>query len=590
MWSSSATALTAFFLLSNSVSAITTTITQTTEVVYTTIQPAPQTKVVYTTVQAFQESEDGKVYLPAPPKPVSAAAISSKAPSISTKIPSGIFFSGYASGSGLPTGSGLHFGTGTGGIRPTGGIPRNNTYSTVTVRRIRTASGQSSASQSSTPNTLSAVIPPASSTKPTSVASLPKSSSTSATRASSTVAPKPASTGIPFLRGVNLGGWLVLEKWMNNEAFSGAFSSASDQFTFDQLPGAAAALEKHWSTFFTEDDIKTIAATGINALRIPIGFWAYDNTNTKYLKGADVYLEKAIGWARTAGLKVWVDCHGSPGSQNGFDNSGKAGAVDWQQSQNLDASISVLKTMATKYGSNKYADVVVGLQMVNEPVSWGNSKIETTQSWTEKAYNAVRAVTENKNMMIVMHDGFVGAGKWTDLATKIIGSGSKTAFGVDTHLYQVFNAEDKVLTQSQHITKACSWSNDLKNANKVMPTFVGEWSPATDICVNPDGSTTAGTSCSAKGCQCQSGDFDKWNDQMIEQVRRFTEAQLDVFESSSSGYFMWAAKGPGGWGFLNGIKKGVIPNPVTDRKYPGQCGGKKRREVRGNLGREAEAW
>lgn len=77
---------------------------------------------------------------------------------------------------------------------------------------------------------------------------------------------------------------------------------------------------------------------------------------------------------------------------------------------------------------------------------------------------------------------------------------------------------------------------------------------------------------------------------MVEQVRRFVEAQLDVFESSTSGYFMWSAKGPGGWGFLNGIKKGVIPNPVTERKYPGQCGGKKRREVRGSLGREAEAW
>ena len=124
-----------------------------------------------------------------------------------------------------------------------------------------------------------------------------------------------------------------------------------------------------------------------------------------------------------------------------------------------------------------------------------------------------------------------------------------------------------------------------------MPTYVGEWSAATNICVNPDGSTTAGTSCSVSGCQCQSADFDDWNDAMIEQVRRFVEAQMDVFESSSSGYFMWAAKGPGGWGFLNGIEKGVVPNPVTSRKYGGQCGGSsKRRAVRGTLGAKGEAF
>lgn len=50
---------------------------------------------------------------------------------------------------------------------------------------------------------------------------------------------------------------------------------------------------------------------------------ALDNTGTPYIsyglgQGADYYLEKAIGWAQTAGIRVWVDCHGSPGSQNGW--------------------------------------------------------------------------------------------------------------------------------------------------------------------------------------------------------------------------------------------------------------------------------
>jgi len=155
---------------------------------------------------------------------------------------------------------------------------------------------------------------------------------------------------------------------MNSDAFTGSFSSAVDQWTFDSLPDAVTALETHWSTFITQSDIQTLASTGLNALRIPIGFWAYDNTDTPYIQGADAYLEKAIEWARSAEMKVWVDCHGSPGSQNGFDNSGHQGDVEWQQTANLERSITVLKTMAAKYGAQEYADVVVGLELTNEPM------------------------------------------------------------------------------------------------------------------------------------------------------------------------------------------------------------------------------
>lgn len=377
-----------------------------------------------------------------------------------------------------------------------------------------------------------------------------------------------------------MGGWLVLEKWMDSDVFTSAFSNAADQYAFDSIPGASSALEQHWSTYFTESDIQSLAATGINALRIPIGYWAYNNTGTPYITGADAYLEKAISWARNAGMHVWVDCHGSPGSQNGFDNSGHAGSVDWQTTSNLAASISVLETMAKKYGSMEYADVVVGLEMTNEPISYGNNQFSITQSWAQEAYTAVKAQIQNPNLVVVMHDAFQGATAWTDVASSLIGTGKKT-FGVDTHLYQLYTDADNALTQAEHISKACGWSTDLAVSNAVMPTYVGEWSPATNICVNPDGSTTAGTSCSVSGCQCQSGNFDDLNEAMVKQMRMFVEAQLDVFESSSSGYFMWAAKGPGGWGFLNGIEKGVIPNPVTSRKYSSQCS---------SLGKRGSVW
>lgn len=131
-------------------------------------------------------------------------------------------------------------------------------------------------------------------------------------------------------------------------------------------------------------------------------------------------------------------------------------------------------------------------------------------------------------------------------------------------------------------------ANEIATANAVMPTYIGEWSAVTNICINSDGTTTADASCSTSGCQCQSTDFSQWNEVTIEQVRRYVEAQLDTFERSASGYFNGVLRDLGG--FLNGIANGAIPNPVTERRFLGQCGGKRRvrRDGLGGMGWEVK--
>jgi aryl-phospho-beta-D-glucosidase BglC (GH1 family) len=49
----------------------------------------------------------------------------------------------------------------------------------------------------------------------------------------------------------------------------------------------------------------------LNHVRIPIGYWAFDVSDGEpYVQGQLPYLDKAIGWAETYGLKVIVDLHG----------------------------------------------------------------------------------------------------------------------------------------------------------------------------------------------------------------------------------------------------------------------------------------
>ena len=57
----------------------------------------------------------------------------------------------------------------------------------------------------------------------------------------------------------------------------------------------------------------------LNHVRIPIGYWAYEVASGEpYIQGQYEYLLKAIGWAGKHGLKVIIDLHGVPGSQNGY--------------------------------------------------------------------------------------------------------------------------------------------------------------------------------------------------------------------------------------------------------------------------------
>ncbi|KAK5137094.1 hypothetical protein LTR08_001103 [Meristemomyces frigidus] len=376
------------------------------------------------------------------------------------------------------------------------------------------------------------------------------------------------------IRGVNIGGWLVLEEWMNSDMFQG--SSATDQVTFDATSGAQAKLEAHWDSYFTEADVEKIASWGINALRIPIGYWAYNNSGTPYIQGADAYLEKAIGWARTHGLKVLVDCHGSPGSQNGFDNSGSAGNVMWQTGNNLQLSIDVLETMAAKYGAQEYADVVFALELVNEPISWDQNSFTKTKQWAQDAYAAVKAQAANKNLLIIMHDGFMGPANWQKVGAAVNANASSASanFAVDVHLYQNQVAADSLLTQAQHIAKACNWTqSELLPASAALPVFVGEFSAATNICANPDGTTVAGSICTASGCQCSSNvPIASWKAPLVQATRKFLEAELDAFEHGSRGWFMWSYRAPGAWGLANAVEYGLVGAKVTDRMFPGQCG------------------
>ena len=169
-------------------------------------------------------------------------------------------------------------------------------------------------------------------------------------------------TAIPptRLRGVNLGGWLVLEKWMTPSLFEGL--AATDETTWcAELGGdAPTRLRSHWERFITREDFAWLAGVGINAVRIPLGHWIFGPPYPYHPKyGADPHpfvdggidvLDRALGWAAEFGLGVILDLHAAPGCQNGFDNGGIKDVCQWHtREQYLAHSVAVLGRLAARY-------------------------------------------------------------------------------------------------------------------------------------------------------------------------------------------------------------------------------------------------
>ena len=117
--------------------------------------------------------------------------------------------------------------------------------------------------------------------------------------------PSPTGSSKPYkLRGVNLGGWLVLEKWITPSLFTGL--KATDETTWCAELGKVEAtrrLHRHWNTFITREDFAWLKQAGINAVRLPVGHWIF---------GRDYPYHRSYGEARYP-LCRGRACHSWPG-------------------------------------------------------------------------------------------------------------------------------------------------------------------------------------------------------------------------------------------------------------------------------------
>ncbi|KAF3789174.1 putative glucan 1-3-beta-glucosidase A [Nymphaea thermarum] len=273
---------------------------------------------------------------------------------------------------------------------------------------------------------------------------------------------------------------------------------------------AGQVMQEHWNTFIVEDDFDFIAKNGLNSVRIPVGWWtAKDPTPAPFVAGSLDVLDRAFSWAEKYGLKVILDLHAPPYSQNGKDHSGsRDGTIEFGSTQEtIDQTVEVIEFFSAKYASSQS---LAAVELINEP-SAPDVSLDVITRYYEAGYAAVRRHSPTAYVIMSKRLG-VGAPP-AELLTLANGR-SRTV--IDVHYYSIYSPIFHSMTVQQHINyiyqDRASQLSKITQDNGPL-SFVGEWVAEWKV----QGATK-------------------------EEYQQFANAQLEVYGKASFGWAYWTLK------------------------------------------------
>lgn len=355
------------------------------------------------------------------------------------------------------------------------------------------------------------------------------------------------------IKGVNLGNWLALEKWMNPALFEG--TTAEDEYYLPtQLSPKVyeARIKIHRSEYITERDFVTIKRMGMDSVRIPVPYFIFGDR--KPFIGCIEELDKAFNWAEKYGLTILIDLHTVPLSQNGFDNGGISGVCKWAQNPDeVEFVLGVLERLAKRYGHRKG---LFGIQPLNEPVTenmWGTMDVQNryapadpelakgsapiTMEFLRKfyleAYDRISTYMP-KEKYVVLHDGFELMA-WKDFMQEE----KYSNVILDTHQYLMV-AEARGCSQTiegylKYVREELE--PQITEMEKYFPVICGEWCLFNSLACGCD--TKGGQSVlnGVEGSERESLS----TEEKKEIYATLAKAQLELWDKCS-GYFYWSYK------------------------------------------------
>lgn len=387
------------------------------------------------------------------------------------------------------------------------------------------------------------------------------------------------------LYGVNLGGWFVLEPFITPSLFQQYQPAAVDEWTIstamaaDTANGGLSQLENHYKTFITEKDFAEIAGAGLNWVRIPIPFWAIEVWgNEPFLARTSwKYILIALGWARKYGLRVKIDLHTMPGSQNGYNHSGRSGEPNLLNGvmgiANAQRALYYIRVFGEFFAQSEYSSLVGIFGIMNEPLQSVIGKDALTSFYIQ-AHNTLREITGiGKGFYIAIGDGFAGISTWAGYlpnSDRII---------LDSHPYFAFNGDandSPIITTGADGNpggvwpeQACSsWASQMVTSQSAFGiNIAGEYSNGFNDCGFWLRGTMAPTT-NNPNCAFWNS-YGSWNDTVKAGLKNFALASMDALVYP----FFWTWKiNPTAsgdieaplWSYQLGLQNGWMPTDPRD--------------------------
>lgn len=384
------------------------------------------------------------------------------------------------------------------------------------------------------------------------------------------------------IRGVNLGGWFVLEPFISPALYQ-KYPGAVDEWSLSTLMAADTAnggldqIEHHYATFMTEADIAEIAGAGLNWVRVPIAFWAIETwPGEPFLAQKSwKYIVRLFGWCRKYGIRVYLDLHTIPGSQNGFNHSGRKGQINFLHGvmgmANAQRTLNYIRVITQFISQPEWRNVVVMFGVMNEaiPRTIGENEMRSFYIEVHRVIRSVSGYGAGNGPYMAFHDGFLSLAPWPDFmrgADRVV---------LDSHPYFAFNggpALDPIATGTgadaggMWPRAACErWATDFSNSRRNYGiTIAGEWSNGFNDCglflngVAEKDTVTYGGNCE------DWMDASKWDAATKAGIMHFAQASMDALGDN----FFWTwkiGKSERGisesplWSYQQGLREGFMP-------------------------------
>jgi endoglucanase len=270
------------------------------------------------------------------------------------------------------------------------------------------------------------------------------------------------------LRGLNLGGWFIMEKWMcplDRGSLPDTYSAITNLDNRFGVATERVLIHAYQTNWITTDDLDNIANAGYNCVRMPVwwgNFYSITNTTSSgWRSDAFTVLDWLVTNCLRRGIYVIIDMHGVVGGQSTSDDTGQQNQNQyWTSSTDQSQTAYMWKQIAMHFNGNA---TIAGYDLINEP----DGTTSTADVWPAYAslYTAIRAVDPGH---IIIMEGTYGNWNWNMLPNPAMYGWTNVVYSMHEYQYNgsvaqiEAGADNQVTDFHNHLT----WN---------VPDYIGEW-------------------------------------------------------------------------------------------------------------------